>query len=288
MNAISDFCQRYPLPIYYLLTFVISWGAVLLVIGGPAAIPGTPEESKRLLPIGVMAMLLGPSVSGLLLTWAVHGRAGLREMFQSMRRWRVGLPWYVIALLTAPAVMLASMLALTISNPGYLPGIVSAPGSAGLLAMGIAFGLAAGFFEEVGWTGFVLPLLRPRYSLPATGLIMGFLWGAWHLIVNFWGSGDANGLISLELLLPALFWSFVILPAYRVLMVWVHEHTASLLVAMLMHMSLTASMITLNPRDGALQLIYVASFGSLLVMFALFTAARSGRRSQPPPLGLET
>ena len=57
--------------------------------------------------------------------------------------------------------------------------------------MGTAVGLAAGIFEELGWTGFAVPTLlgRPRYGVLGTGLIVGVLWGAWHLPINFWASG---------------------------------------------------------------------------------------------------
>jgi CAAX protease family protein len=40
---------------------------------------------------------------------------------------------------------------------------------------------------------------------------------------------------------------FSFLPAYRVLMVWVYDRTGSLLVAILMHASLTTSSLILGP-----------------------------------------
>ena len=59
-----------------------------------------------------------------------------------------------------------------------------------LFLMGIAVGLVAGIFEELGWTGFAVPtLLRLRYGVLGTGLIVGVLWGAWHLPINFWEAG---------------------------------------------------------------------------------------------------
>lgn len=80
MTTIKAFITRYPVPTYYALTFAISWGGVLLVIGGPSGIPGTPEQFERLLPFVIPALLGGPSVAGLLLTGLVYGRAGFREL----------------------------------------------------------------------------------------------------------------------------------------------------------------------------------------------------------------
>jgi membrane protease YdiL (CAAX protease family) len=109
--------------------------------------------------------------------------------------------------------------------------------------------LIAGVFEELGWTGFAIPRLRRRYGVLDTGLIVGFLWGAWHLLVNFWSSGTPSGALSLAPLLHSVIFSVGILPAYRLLMVWVYDRTGgSLLVAMLMHASLTASNVILAPQ----------------------------------------
>ena len=42
----------------------------------------------------------------------------------------------------------------------------------------------------------------------------------------------------------------LMLPAYRVLMVWVYDRTGSLLVAILMHASLTATITRMDVRRG--------------------------------------
>jgi hypothetical protein len=248
--SISVYLKRHPLLTYYALAFAISWGGVLLVIGGPGGIPGTPEQFGRLLPAVILALLAGPSVAGLLLTGLVQGRAGLRELLSRLLRWRVGARWYAVALLTAPLLFTAIPLALSLLFPEFLPGIFTTDDKASLLLLGIASGLTT-ILEELGWTGFAVPRLRLRYSVLTTGLIVGVLWGAWHFLVNFWSSGSPSGGLSLALLLHSLLFSVGILPAYRVLMVWVYDHTGSLLVATLMHASLTASMVILAPLAKA-------------------------------------
>ena len=105
------------------LTFAISWGGILLVVG-PGGFPGTPEQFETLLPLVGLAMLAGPPVAGILLTGLVHGRAGLREFLSRLLRWRVGPRWYAVALLTAPLLMLTvTPLALSLlfptSSPAY-------------------------------------------------------------------------------------------------------------------------------------------------------------------------
>ena len=72
-----------------------------------------------------------------------------------------------------------------------------------------------------------------------TGLIVGVLWGAWHFLVIFWGSGTFLRSAPAGPL-PARGPLLLCLPAFRVLMVWVYDRTGSLLVAMLMHASLVS------------------------------------------------
>lgn len=232
-----SFIRRHAVLSYIALTFAISWGAILLVIG-PRAVFDTQAQTDALLPVAILAMMIGPFAAGILMTAVVYGREGLRRLLSRALQWRVGVRWYAIALLTAPLSVLASLLALALLSPEFVPGIFAAEDKASILAFGLVAGLAVGLFEEVGWTGFATPELRARYGLFSTGLILGIVWGAWHLLVNVWGSAGSYGSVPLALFLAVVLFSF--LPPYRVLMVWVYDRTGSLLVVILMHASLIA------------------------------------------------
>jgi membrane protease YdiL (CAAX protease family) len=245
---ISEFLKRHSVPAYFALTFTISWGGILLVIGGPGSILRTSEQFETLLPFVIMAILAGPSLSGILLTAVAHGREGLREFKSRLFRWRVGIRWYAVALLAAPLLMMAIYSILSLLSPEFLPGVFAAEDKFAHLLMGLVTGLMAGFFEELGWTGFATPRLRQRYSVLGTGLIVGLPWAFWHILPALWlgfASGTLSGVLSTAsyLLDPFLF-----LVAFRVLIVCVYDRTGgSLLLAMLMHMSLTSSARILTP-----------------------------------------
>lgn len=241
MPSVRTFIEKHSLPTYVALTFAISWGGVLALVG-PGGLPATPEQTQALLPFVVLATLAGPSVAGLLLTGLAHGRSGRRAFRSRLLRWRVGARWYAIALAFAPLLVTVVLLALSLFSPDFLPGLVTADDRATLLLVGIGYGLAVGFFEELGWTGFAVPWLRRRHGVLTTGLTVGLVWGAWHFLVALWGSGDPSGAFSLALFVPWIPWNLAVLPAYRVLMVWVFDRTESLPVAALMHASLTASL----------------------------------------------
>lgn len=280
--SISVFIKRHPVLTYFALTFTISWGGILIVIG-PGGIPGTTAQIEKLFPIALMTLLVGPSVAGILLTGLIYGREGFREFLSRLLKWRVSVRWYVVALLATPFLVTVTLLVLSLSSPAFLPGIFTTDDKASLLLSGIAVGLMGGLLEELGWTGFAVPKLRLRYGVLTTGLIVGFLWGAWHFLVTFWASGDSSGALSLPLLLPPLLFYAVLLPVYRVLMVWVYDRTESLLVAILMHASLTASTVfILQPQATALVTYYLVLAAVLWIFVAVVAVAKGGKLSRHP------
>jgi uncharacterized protein len=283
VKTVRAFIKGHPVLTYFALVFAISWGGVLIVVG-PGGIPATNKEQiDTLFPIALLAMVAGPSVAGIVLTGLLYGRAGLREFGSRLLKWRVGARWYGVALLTAPLVFTAILLALSLTSPEFLPGILASDDKASVLLMGIFAGLMAGIFEELGWTGFAVPtLLRLRYGILATGLIVGLPWAVWHLLVTFWASGTIAGEFALAnyLLDPFLF-----LVAFRVLMVWVYDRTGgSLLVAMLMHLSLTASTLILGAGIAGVPLVTFDLIWAavLWAVIAAVAAANGGHLSRQP------
>jgi uncharacterized protein len=183
MTTIKAYVNSHPLLSFYALAFAISWGAILLVLGlGPGGFSATPQQFQKAVPYAVPAMVLGPGVAGILLTGLIDGRAGLREFRARLLKWRVGARWYAVALFTAPLLIMGVMLALSLISPEFLPRIFIATDKANVLLLSMAVGLVAGIFEELGWTGFAVPRMRLRYSVLATGLFVGVLWAAWHLL----------------------------------------------------------------------------------------------------------
>jgi uncharacterized protein len=271
--AIKIFITRHPALTYFVLTFAISWGGFLMAIG-PSGL-----SVVELPPAAILSMVAGPIVAGLLLTGLVYRKAGYREFRARLFTWRAGARWYAVALLTAPLVITAVLLALSRISPAYLPGIVTASNKVAHLLSGLAVGLAAGFLEEIGWTGFAVPALRRRYGVLTTGLIVGVLWGAWHFLGNIAAAGSVAGTLSVAVFLPLILLELLIgsLVAFRVLMVWVYDRTQSLLVAMLMHVSLTASIRILSPlpNEGAPLLIYTFLLAAALWLVVAVAVVRN-------------
>lgn len=287
MTAIKDFIKKYSVLFYFALTFVISWSGVLLIIVRSGELPGSMEELQRMLPVAIVGMLVGPSVAGILLIAVLSGKQGLRELSSRMSRWRVGARWYAIALLTAPLVFATVLLTLSLFSTSFVPGIVASDDKGAVLLSGLVAGVMVGIFEELGWTGFAIPRLRQRYSVFAAGLIVGVVWGAWHILTNsYWASRFISGEFPQALFVLVNGLGFLVgqLPAYRVLMAWVYDRTGSLLVAMLMHASLTACTLILGPvaLSGMALLTYDLALAVVLWgIVTVVTVAHGKQRTQP-------
>ena len=279
---------KHPVISYFILAFTISWGAVLTIIL-PGSVPAPPDEAQRDFVFVYLGMLLGPSLAGLFMTMLTEGRVGLRDLVVRLSSWRVDGRWYAVALLSAPVAILATLQLLAVTSPGFVPGFVRAtdtPGPLGtdsmlaFLLTGLAVGIGAGIFEEIGWTGYATRRIGDRVSVLSSGLVIGTLWSAWHLLVNYWGGSDAIGEMPMGTFLVIALFSY--LPPYRVLMTWVYRRTQSLPVAIVMHATLTSSLLLFGPAVvGMKALQFNLAFGAALwlaVGLTLLTERRLERR----------
>ena len=257
--SFTGFIKKNPVFSCFSLAFIISWGLIVL-LAGSGNMPIDAEKSQKLLPLLYTMMLLGPGVSGLLLTGLVHGKEGFQKLGKQLLVWRLGIRWYVYALLTAPLIATAILLVLSRFSPEFNPGIFT--------------GLMVGLFEEIGWSGFIIPNLRKRYSIVITGLIVGIFWGAWHFIL-FWERDSFSGTLPLLILLGRLFaW----LPPFRVFMVWMLDRTGSLFIVILTHASLVFTTTVLVPMTltGNKLLTWLILWGAVLWIFVLAMAVIKG------------
>lgn len=284
MMTVRPFIQKHPVLVYFVLTFALGWGGILLLTGGLGPMFGPDWRSDPRFMFGLLAGPVVIACAGLAMTGLTAGRAGYRELRSRLLRWRVGVGWYALAFLLVPFLTMAAavLLALVLRAPEFLPAIFTAQDPLGLLLPGIVTGLWVGFFEELGWTGFAVPWLRRRHGLLSTGLLVGVVWGALHFPL-FRESGSFSGVLPLAVLLVKLFsW----LPAFRVLLVWVHDRTGSLVVPMLMHASMSATSIalalpTLSPAQSLTSIL--ASAAAWWVVVAAVSVANRGQLPQRPP-----
>ena len=261
---IQGFIRRYPVGA---LAFFIS-GRGRAAALGPAFVQGAPYAPTHLV-LALGAMLSGPSFAGLILTRIVDGKKGLRALFARMGRWRVGAEWYAAAFLIPPAVILTVLLPLAyLVSPAFSPSF---------LVVGMAYGLLAGFFEEIGWMGYAFPKMRKNRSALSATLILGILHGVWHVAAGYLGAAGELGPYWLPHFVAMWIGGMT---ALRVLIAWVYVNTESVLLAQLMHASSTGFLAVLSPTplSPANETLWYALYALGLWIVAAFVALRYGKR----------
>ena len=229
--------RQRPLGSFFALAYGISWGATLIVLAASHfdLVDLSPLDTGLIF----VSMLLGPCVSGLMLTALLEGRLGLRRVGASLRNWQAGIRWYALALLTMPLLLCATLWLLGVFvDAAFLPRFQWQL---------FAVGLVAGTFEEVGWTGFATPRLLVRHRPFIAGLLLGLLWALWHALVDFRQNFHAMGVAWL---LEFVVFYVASLTAYRLLMMRLYVNTRSLLLAVLMHASYTGWLFVLYPSTS--------------------------------------
>ena len=117
--------------------------------------------------------------------------------------WRVGIRWWVAAVVVQPLVLMgAGVLANLLAGQTVVPFVPF--DSIAALIVTTVFLLIAVLGEEIGWHGVALPALQQRTTILRASLTLGVLWAVWH--VPFWLLLDSYaqygiGYIGLNLLL---------------------------------------------------------------------------------------
>jgi membrane protease YdiL (CAAX protease family) len=258
-----------PLLAFFALTFAITWGTGACYALFPARLESVFGKITPANPLFYLAVY-APSISALVVTAYTGGTAGVRDLLARLLRWRVGLRWYLTVLLGIPALSLAAAaLGAWLSgetlkfDPGHwhlalyplLIGLVVDPGPLG---------------EELGWRGFALPRLLAGRSALSASLILGLIWGLWHLPAFFFSGLPQNQLSIVAFLVGTI--------ALSVLMTWVFQNTGgSVLLSVLIHWLFNAQPV---PPGPVLAGVLTAA---ALVVVALNGPARLARAPRGAP-----
>ena len=165
--------------------FGLAWGLVGLLLLAPARVEALAGPVRPSNPLFILAVY-APALTALALVFWHGGAAGLRRFLLRLMLWRMGAGWWALLLLGLPAVYLAGAAAGG-SLGHWRAGL---PDPAALLPA-LAFMLVLGPVEEFGWRGLALPILQRHLSPLAAGLVLGAVWGLWHLPA-FFLSGTAQ------------------------------------------------------------------------------------------------
>lgn len=269
LASLRAWVARYPVLIFYGLTFGLEFGLVGALIALGLGLP----------PLVVAVFVFLPTIVAVLLTAIEGGWPGLRALLAKFGEWRVGIRWYLFALFSTAAMALVSMSMYAVAGGSVAP--AQWVTLSGLLMTAIGGPLG----EEAGWRGYVLPRLQPRVGALTASLIIGVLWGAvWHLPLFLSGGYSVP-----------FGWYVLLCVAWSVLFTWVYNHTqGSLLIAVLYHWAIDVSLMRVWPIDAAwLPALTIVTCVVALVVVGLFGPRRLARggddgtplETAPRPIG---
>jgi membrane protease YdiL (CAAX protease family) len=281
----NSWIRRHPVRAFFALTFSVSWAGALAV-AAPSLLQGRiPGKIDGILMLP--AMILGPCLSSIFLTWRLQGRAGLRDLGSRLFRLSSSASWYS-ALLIPPSLILLVLWTLErLVSPVFTPN---------LFLIGVLFGAPAGLLEEVGWSGFAFPHMQHAGSRFSVSVLLGLLWALWHLpVIDHLGTATPHG----DAWLPYFLSFAAAMTAMRVLIGWLYANTQSVLLTQLMHIASTGSLVVFSaPRvtpieEAAWYGVYAvalwtvvlavrAVFGPQLVRSSLTPLPAAVRAAGPP------
>jgi len=232
-----DLAKRAPLTIFLLGTFLWAWALWGYWVFA------MPPGGLVVTPAFILCAIIGglaPSLTAIAVSWHIAGRPEVRRLIGDLGNWRATPLNYVLALGIFPLVTLVSMLL----QPLILGPLK--PVDPAIIAMALIWPIMAALGEELGWRGFMFPRLIGRFGLIGAALIVGPIWGIWHLPADYIALKAYGDLFWLAFLVNGPF----VLTAHALVMAWLWRRSGgNLLLMVLYHFSVTASAM-LTPAGG--------------------------------------
>lgn len=243
--------RRHPLIAFFTLAYALSWWPWVWT-------RIDPEAPSTILPPG-------PLLAALIMLGLIGGWPAIRQFLLKIVAWRVGLRWYLVALLLPAAITILSV-ALNLLLGARMPAETPYPSAVEFGQRFVFILLFIGLGEEPAWRGFALPPLLARHNALLASLILGALHALWHITLFGVEYDLQNGL-------P---WVIGVL-AFAVVVTWVWRHTGgSLLLPMLMHTSVNSAAFPFRWFEGGDLLRLWWLFGALWCLAAAFVVLGYG------------
>ena len=237
-TPLARLVQRAPIAVFLVGTFVWAWA-----LWGYWVVAMPPGGLVVSAPFVLCAIIGGfaPSLAAILTSWLIGGRHQVAHLLGGILRFRAPPLHYAAALGIVPGTALLG----TVLLPIFVGPLK--PADPSVMALAVIWPLLAALGEEFGWRGFLFPKLIHRFGLVGSALIVGVIWGVWHLPADYIGLKGYGSLFVLAFLVNGP----LVLTAHALIMAWLWRRTgANLLMMVLYHWSITASAMLFPTAGG--------------------------------------
>lgn len=252
--------------LFLAVTFITSWASWLLAIG----LGGTAMTFPAVIPYVFGAF--GPMV-GALVVRVRRGRRGEPAPDHVVRLQPKVLFWAPLLLVLASATVVGGALighelgapAVNTSNAKELFAVAGGP-----VPFLVSLLVTGPLSEEAGWRGTAYPRMRATAGRIRAGLVLGAIWGVWHLPLFF-----INGTVQADLGLDSL--SGLLFAVSFVPMTLLINHAydrAGVVAAIAVHFAVNATMVLVGVQ-APVAMAYVFTLQLLLVLLAMHRPTRT-------------
>ncbi|MBW2631609.1 MAG: CPBP family intramembrane metalloprotease [Deltaproteobacteria bacterium] len=160
---------------FLLIAFGLAWGILALFIFLPDQMTGIFGELTGQHPLFFLAVY-APAIAAFIIVTYNAGIGGLRRYLSRLLLWRCSLPWYTFLIIGIPLIYIggSALKGNLFTEPFPFSSFQS-------LIVALALTAIKGPVEEFGWRGLALPLLQRKLAPIWAALILGIIWGFWHL-----------------------------------------------------------------------------------------------------------
>ncbi len=166
------FCSLTP---FMLITFGLAWGVLGLFIFFPEQMIGMFGKLTGQHPLFFLCVY-APAIAAFVVVAFHSGREGLIRFFSRLLLWQCSPVWYIFLIIGIPLIFYAGSILKGnfFDEPFPFQSFQS-------LCLALVLAAIKGPVEEFGWRGLALPLLQRNFAPIWAGLILGVIWGLWHL-----------------------------------------------------------------------------------------------------------
>ena len=194
---------------FIIITFGFTWGLAGLIIMFPDQVEALFGKMSAKNPLFILAVY-APAIAAFILVLHNEGLQGLRRFLSRLFKWRVHWGWYAYLVVIIP---LLFYIGAAIKGNLFTEPFPFSPWYQVLPAL--AFMLVLGPIEEFGWRGVALPLLQQRFVPIWAGIILGIIWGIWHLPAFYLSGTPQSGWSFLPFFIASISISVIITPLFN-------------------------------------------------------------------------